>query len=101
MNIVNSEEEDEEQEALRVLEGKPFPRLLSLCFLGEKLTMKLDIKIDSDQIAPLGMYTDAWEWRQNLKKGDIIDTCDEYHSWFHGHVADRRTVPGEEKDCMG
>jgi len=48
MNIVDSEEEDEEQAALRVLEGKPFPRLLSLCFLGEKMSMKLDVKIDSD-----------------------------------------------------
>ena len=65
--------------------------------------MRVDHNMDSDQIAPVGMYTDAWDWRLSLKKNDAIDTCDEYHSWFRGHITARRECTGEAKgvDCEG
>jgi hypothetical protein len=52
---------------------------------------------------PMGFQTDAWDWKMNLKKGDFIDACDEYKSWYRGTVLDVRERKDKEKqyDCLG
>jgi hypothetical protein len=57
----------------------------------------------SDKIAPLGQFTDAWEWRNNLKVGDFIDCCDEYSNWYRAHILERRErIDGAAGvDCEG
>lgn len=57
--------------------------MLKLCFLG--IPSQTDNKyamLCSTEIAPKGMHTDAWDWRMKLKKGDIVDCCDEYKCWY-------------------
>ena len=50
-------------------------------------------------VAPLGMYTPGWDWLNNLQVGDLVDCCDERHTWYKAHVSDTRLV--EHEDCLG
>lgn len=39
-------------------------------------------------IAPLGTYTDDYDWRYDLKVGDEIDCMDQEKDWFKSTVID-------------
>jgi hypothetical protein len=64
-------------------------------------TEELDSQKGSDDlnIAPVGMYTSAWDWRMSLKINDAVDACDEYSNWYQGYVLAIRERAG--KDCLG
>jgi len=37
---------------------------------------------NNKNISSYERYTKDWDWRNNLKPGDIIDACDDYGHWF-------------------
>jgi hypothetical protein len=50
-------------------------------------------------IAPLGTFTDDWEWRYTLKPGDELDCLDDEKDWYKSTVIGQRTrrnAQGEE-----
>ena len=98
--ITKIEEKDEtEEETLERFErGKPKPRTLTVCMLGELKEREHYFETQNiERIGPFKMYTSAWEWRMNLKIGDAIDCCDEYHNWFTALVLKIRDCTGQEK----
>ena len=47
-------------------------------------------------IAPLGSFTDDYEWRYNLKIGDEIDCMDREKDWFKSTIIDHKIDANEE-----
>ena len=47
-------------------------------------------------IAPLGTYTDDYDWRYDLKVGDEIDCMDQEKDWFKSTVIDHRIEANED-----
>lgn len=44
-------------------------------------------------------YTkEDFDWRLNLKKGDIIDVCDTSNVWYNSIILDTRTTVIEAKE---
>ena len=70
----------------------------NVCFLGEA-PVEVSIEATSPYLAPLGFHTDAWQWRSQLKSGDLADLCDEYGIWYRGYIVERRATEGH--DCEG
>jgi len=98
----NSDDEQfsEEEAALRLSESEePLFRTFMVSYLGE--SSKRDEQYDaksgtkSDGIAPVGMYTTGWDWLNNLKVGDRIDCCDEYHKWYKCYILCAREKQGD------
>jgi hypothetical protein len=51
------------------------------------------------RMAPLSTYTKDWDWRHEIKQGDLIDCMDEEKDWYKSTVVDTRTgqnADGEE-----
>ena len=42
------------------------------------------------QIAPLGTFTDEYEWRYDLKEGDEIDCMDNEKEWYKSTILQTR-----------
>jgi hypothetical protein len=66
---------------------------------GSFQAMKIDVKFENDisarvlrfdlfdaRIAPLGTFTDDYEWRYGLKVGDCIDCMDSEKAWYKSTV---------------
>ena len=56
------------------------------------------INLNSCDIAELGTMSIDYEWRENLKKGDLLDVCDTTHVWYNSTVLDRKKRVGERGD---
>jgi hypothetical protein len=67
------------------------------------LSEKVEIKYEKDQqatvrrfdiqdwqIAPFGTFTDGFDWRYDLKEGDIIDCMDNEKEWYKSTVLQTR-----------
>ena len=44
--------------------------------------------VDKNQfeVMPFGKYSNDFEWRWNLSKGDFIDTCDTTNVWYNSFI---------------
>lgn len=42
------------------------------------------------QIAPLGTFTNDWDWRYDIKVGDNIDCIDHEKDWYKSTVLETR-----------
>jgi hypothetical protein len=49
---------------------------IRLKFINDISVKEISVPIDSENIAPLGTKRESDEWRQSLKKGDVIDAMD-------------------------
>ena len=47
---------------------------------------KIKYKRDSVQIAEHKTKSRTWDWRMNLKIGDLVDVEDSFGSWYNGTV---------------
>jgi hypothetical protein len=47
---------------------------------------------NSFEIAPLGSYSDDFNWRLTIEKGDEIDVCDTARIWYNSTVLDKRII---------
>ena len=56
------------------------------------------INLNSCDIAELGTMSIDYEWRENLKKWDLLDVCDTTHVWYNSTVLDRKKRVGERGD---
>ncbi len=54
------------------------------------------ISRNSLEIAPLGTYTDDFNWRYDLKKGDLIDCIDTEGTWYRSTILDVRESPAPQ-----
>lgn len=55
-------------------------------YLHDLRSSQRDIVTDSVEIAPLGTMCKDFDWRMNLKEGDLVDCCDNYGGWYSGTV---------------
>ena len=62
---------------------------LLLRFLGRQTDLTSEVRRDSVEIAPPGTYTDDWNWRDQLKRGSLLDCCDDQGTWRRSCVLDR------------
>lgn len=51
-------------------------------------------------IAPMGTFTDDYEWRFDLKVGDEIDCMDQEKDWFKSTVIDHKLEANEEGEAV-
>ena len=61
-------------------------------------TKNATINRQSFDIAPVGMYTDAWDWRMSLKVGDFINCCDEYKCWYRATILEVKEDKASAED---
>ena len=47
-------------------------------------------EINSQNIAPIFLISGANEWRQNLRKNDLVDCCDISGNWYLSTIIDTR-----------
>eukprot|EP00826_Nyctotherus_ovalis_P052219 TRINITY_DN6596_c0_g1_i3.p2 TRINITY_DN6596_c0_g1~~TRINITY_DN6596_c0_g1_i3.p2 ORF type:complete len:190 (+),score=36.34 TRINITY_DN6596_c0_g1_i3:324-893(+) len=54
------------------------------------------------RICPLGSRTKAWDWRNQLKSGDVVDVLDTQTKWFLGTILDTKVEDGikQVKACF-
>ena len=75
--------------------------------------MKLHIKYESDidsmikrfdlndkDIAPLGTFTDDFEWRFNLKEGDLVNAMDKEKCWYKSTILRTRQTANPEGEII-
>jgi len=55
-------------------------------FRAERNNTTKWIQVNSWEIAPLASKCSDWDWRMNLKAGDIIDACDTQNIWYNSTV---------------
>ena len=60
--------------------------ILLLQFIGRQQDVSVKVSRDSVEIAPPGTYTDDMEWRNKLKRGSLLDCCDDYGVWYRSSV---------------
>jgi hypothetical protein len=53
-------------------------------------------KTNDWRIAPAGTFTDDFDWRFKLEKGDTIDCMDDELDWYKSTVLDTRVVSNQE-----
>jgi len=51
-------------------------------------------------IAPMGTFTNDYEWRFDLKVGDEIDCMDQEKDWFKSTVIDHKLEANEEGEAV-
>ena len=69
-------------------EGEPKNRNFIVNYVGESLQNVKTYDMTETNIAPVGMYCQAWDWLNNLKVGDLVDSIDETHGWFRSFIID-------------
>jgi len=52
--------------------------------------------INDWQFAPVGTFTDDYDWRFTLEKGNIIDALDDEKDWYKSTILDTRMVKNVE-----
>lgn len=52
----------------------------------------------SPDIAPLGTFTDDFDWRYDLKSGDEVDSLDSEGVWYRSTALDTRTHKYDGKE---
>lgn len=60
--------------------------IISVEFVNDARRASRDVMNDSIEVAPLGTYSKDFEWRMNLKEGDIIDCSEMYGMWYTATV---------------
>lgn len=48
------------------------------------------VNVDSFRLYPVNTFTKDYEWRINLKEGDLIDTLDDLGYWLKGTIVERK-----------
>lgn len=58
---------------------------LQVPYLNETFT----VSIDSFRVYPVNTFTKDYQWRQNLKSGDLVDALDEFDNWIKATIIHR------------
>lgn len=55
-------------------------------YLNDIKSSQKDFVSDSVDIAQLGTMCKDFEWRMDLKEGDLVDCCDNYGGWYSATI---------------
>ena len=58
------------------------------------------VEVQDWQIAPLGTYTDDYEWRYDLKEGDEIDCMDNEKEWYKSTILQTRVSQNPDGELV-
>jgi len=61
---------------------------IQVAFMGMPKSYRMSYRFDSEKIAPLNTHTSDFNWRYELKTGDVFDCCDDYGIWYRSTVKD-------------
>jgi len=58
------------------------------------------VNLINQEIAPLGQFSTDYDWRLNLKKGDLVDCCDESTTWYKSVILDIEIKEVDKKQIL-
>lgn len=72
-------------------ETDPLERLhVEVKFERDRHSLARKFRLSDWKIAPPQTYTNDWDWRQDLKEGDLIDCMDDEKDWYKSTVIETR-----------
>jgi len=63
---------------------------------NDKDALQKRLDISDWRIAPLGTFTEDWNWRYEIKLGDVLDCLDEEKDWYKSTVLKTRVGTNQQ-----